>query len=78
MTIAAPPVRRPGADGEAEGRVEREAGARVTLLTKRLTLKFGALAPEYVDRLSSASNDLLDRWVERVLTAERAQDVFFD
>jgi hypothetical protein len=31
-----------------------------------------------VDRLSSASNDLLDRWVERVLTAERVGDVLVE
>jgi hypothetical protein len=67
-------------DGEAKGRTEgAAAAARVTLLTKLLTLKFGALAaPEYVDRLSSASNDLLDRWVERVLTAERVGDVLVE
>jgi hypothetical protein len=66
-------------DGEAKGRTEgAAAAARVELLTKLRTSKFGALAPEYMDKLSFASNDLLDHWAERELTAARLDDVFMD
>jgi hypothetical protein len=66
-------------DGEAKGRTEgAAAAARVELLTKLPTPKFGALAPEYMDKLSFASNDLLDHWAERELTAARLDDVFMD
>lgn len=41
-------------------------------------LKFGPLAPEIEERVRSAEAGLLLEWSERVLTAERLQDVFRD
>jgi hypothetical protein len=57
-----------------EGRQEGEA--RVVL--QLLRLKFGTLAPEIVERVSSADADRLLGWSERILTAERLQDIFQD
>jgi hypothetical protein len=48
------------------------------VLRKLLALKFGALRPEHEARLSSATLDELDRWVERVLTAKTIEDVLAD
>lgn len=57
-----------------EGRQEGEA--RVVL--RLLNSKFGPLAPEIEARVSSADADRLLDWGERLLTAERLQDVFRD
>lgn len=45
------------------------------LLAKLLQTKFGNLPDEVVGRLQSASPSELERWAERVLTAESLQDV---
>ncbi len=63
------------AQGEAKGRAEGEANALADVLSKLLTLKFGALPEDIMARIGSASVDQLDRWVERVLTAESLDDV---
>ncbi len=61
-------------EGRQEGRQEGEA--RVVL--RLLRLKFGPLTPETEERVRSADADRLLEWSERVLTAERLQDVFGD
>ena len=55
----------------------RQAGEALMVL-RLLRLKFGPLAPETEERVRSADQDLLLTWGERVLTAERLQDVFRD
>lgn len=60
--------------GREEGRQEGEA--RVVL--RLLRLKFGPLTPEVEERVRSADADRLLEWSERVLTAERLEDVFGD
>jgi flagellar biosynthesis/type III secretory pathway protein FliH len=55
----------------------RQAGEALMVL-RLLRLKFGPLAPEIEERVRSADQDLLLTWGERVLTAERLQDVFRD
>jgi len=72
MTIAEQMQR----EGEAKGREEDGASARIGVLTKLLTLKFGAEAAPHLDRLASASQQELDRWIERVLSATGVDDVF--
>jgi predicted transposase/invertase (TIGR01784 family) len=78
-------VRRDGVDegrveGREEGRVEgREEGrveGKVTLLLRVLTLKFGELSPETVQRVRAASEASLDSWSERFVTATALDDVF--
>ncbi|HSG40550.1 MAG TPA: DUF4351 domain-containing protein [Thermoanaerobaculia bacterium] len=54
-----------------EGRQEGEA--RVVL--QLLRLKFGPLAPEIEERVSSADAERLLEWSGRILTAESLQDI---
>lgn len=60
------------AEGEAKGRAEGEA----TLLSKLITLKFGPLDDATAGRLRDASTTDLERWAERILTANTLDDVF--
>lgn len=62
--------------GRQEGLQEGRQEGRVELLTKLLRLKFGALDAETERRVQGADEVELDRWAERVLTAERLADVF--
>ena len=65
-------------EGEAKGgrgAPEADAAARADVLSKLLTLKFGVLPEDVIARIGAASVDQLDRWVERVLTAESLDDV---
>lgn len=55
-----------------EGRME----GRTHVLEKLLTLKFGAIGAEYEARLGVATPEQLDRYVERILTAETLAAVF--
>jgi predicted transposase YdaD len=61
-------------EGRQEGRQEGEA----RLLLRLLRLKFGPLDPALEERVRSADADRLLEWGERVLTAERPQDIFGD
>lgn len=66
MTIAEQMRREGAAEGLAEGLV----AGRVQVLTKLLTLKFGVVSAEQMARIEAANVAQLDRYVERVLTAE--------
>ncbi len=63
-----------------EGRKEGEQiGIRkgeLAVLRRLLERKFGKLPADAVDRLERADVDLLLVWSERVLTAEKLDDVF--
>ncbi|MEQ8459650.1 MAG: hypothetical protein RLO52_39655 [Sandaracinaceae bacterium] len=58
------------------GRAEGRLACGADLLSEVLRLKFGELGLETERRIQSASEVELDRWAERVLTAERLADVF--
>lgn len=60
----------------AEGREEGRMNERVTVLRKQLTLKFGALTSETESRITGATPDQLDRYLERVLFADSLAAVF--
>lgn len=66
---------------EGERLIERglqqglEEGRR-ELLQRLLQRRFGELSPEAVERLKRASVSELDRWADRLLTAERLEDVW--
>jgi len=60
------------AQGEAKGRAEGKAET----LRKQLTLKFGQLPENVSLRLPTANEPDLDRWLERVLTANSLDAVF--
>jgi hypothetical protein len=57
-------------------RREGEAQGRVHVLRKFLTLKFGAIDAEHEALIAVATDEDLDRYVERVLTAETLAAVF--
>ncbi|HEV2854128.1 MAG TPA: Rpn family recombination-promoting nuclease/putative transposase [Thermoanaerobaculia bacterium] len=61
-----------------EGRQEggREVGAGILL--RQLRLKFGPLSPEIEERVRSTEADRLLEWSERILTAQRLEDVLTD
>ena len=46
------------------------------LLTHLLTQRFGPLPDWATERLAQASREELERWAERVLEAQRLEDVF--
>ncbi len=58
------------AQGKAEGSVE----GRAALLTRLLSLRFGALPPGAHTRISTASIEELDAIGERLLTAQTLQE----
>jgi flagellar biosynthesis/type III secretory pathway protein FliH len=72
MTIAEQ-MRR---EGEAQGRVQGRVEGRVRVLSRLLALKFGAIDAEHEALISAATDEDLDRYVERVLTAESLAAVF--
>jgi hypothetical protein len=61
-------------EGREEGRQEGES----RLLLRQLRLKFGSLGPEIEERVRSADADRLLEWGDRILKAEKLQDVFQD
>jgi len=61
-----------------EGRQEGYQEGVALVLLRQLRLKFGPLALEIEERVRSTDADRLLEWIERVLTAERLQDVFGD
>jgi hypothetical protein len=54
----------------AEGEARGIAKGKAELLRKLLTLKFGELSEEAQQTLARASEIQLDRWTERILSAE--------
>lgn len=59
-------------EGEAKGRAE----ARVEIVLKLLTLKFGKLSAADTKRVHDASIAQLDRWAGRVLTAKTLAQIW--
>ena len=70
MTLAEKWKAEGEAKGEAKGRAEGKAEGKAETLRKLLTLRFGDLTEATARRIASASEADLDRWVERVLTAD--------
>jgi hypothetical protein len=62
--------------GRAEGRVEGEAKGQARMLRRLLRTKFGNLPGTMDERISVATTDQLETWVDRVLTAESLGAVF--
>lgn len=46
------------------------------VLLRLIRLKFGPLSPESEEQVYAADSDRLLEWTERILTAERLEDVF--
>jgi len=69
-------LKRSREKGREEGVIKGRIEGRAELLTRLLERKFGPLPEELRGRLAEADADQLLRWGERVLTAERLEDVF--
>jgi predicted transposase YdaD len=63
------------AEGKVEGELEGQRKGRLELLTKLLTVKFGALPLAARARLMEASTAELDVMAERVLTSATLEEV---
>ena len=63
-------------EGAAEGLAKGLLAGRIQVLAKLLILKFGAIGAEHDALISAATDEDLDRYVERVLTAETLSAVF--
>ena len=62
-------------EGRAEGREEGIGQGEARVLLRQLTLKFGALPEAVRLRVESADAETLLRWSEKVLSADRVEDV---
>jgi predicted transposase YdaD len=60
------------AEGKAEGKIE----GRTDVLRRQLQVKFGQLPATVEQRLQAANETELITWTERVLFAERLEQVF--
>jgi hypothetical protein len=76
MTMAEQLRREGKLEGRVEGWNEGRNEGRIETLRKLLTIKFRAVGAEHEAQLGSASVDDLDRYLERVLTAETIDGVF--
>jgi hypothetical protein len=63
------------AEGRAEGKAEGQAEGSARLLLKLLQRKFGPLPESVIERVQSAEIEELDRWGERILSAQSLEDV---
>jgi predicted transposase YdaD len=63
------------AEGEARGRAEGEAKGCAKTLLKLMQLKFGSVPDEVTSAITSASLEQLERWTERVLSADSAAQI---
>lgn len=59
-----------------EGREEGRRESRIEMLRSMLTARFGSVDPAFEARIIAASNEELDRYVARILTAATASAVF--
>lgn len=66
------------AEGEARGLAKGRAEGQAKTLEKQMTLKFGVLSTEHALLIDAASEHQLDVYVERILTATSADQVFGD
>ncbi len=62
--------------GEARGEIRGETKGKAQTLSKLLTLKFGVLSEQWVEKINTANVKQLDLWLERILTATCIDEVF--
>ena len=65
-------------EGRKEGREQGRAEGRAELLLKLIASRFGEPSDEVRKRVVAVDDTTLDRWAERILTAEILDDVFRD
>jgi len=62
--------------GLERGREEGERSALASMLTRQVRLRFRDIPHEAVARIEAAHKPELERWIERILTAETLDDLF--
>jgi len=62
--------------GEKRGEKRGEVKGLAKALLKQLRIKFGPPQPEWEKRILAATPEQLDLWVERILAADRPEDLF--
>lgn len=65
-------------EGEARGEAKGKAEGLRSVLVKLLTLKFRNLPDAVLKRISSAPEDRLELWAERIIPANSLDEVFSD
>jgi predicted transposase/invertase (TIGR01784 family) len=78
MTIAEELRQEGRAEGLRNGRAEGYRNGRVEMLEKQLLLKFGEPSTARATQIQAASDEQLERYVERILTATSIEAVFAD
>jgi hypothetical protein len=63
-------------EGLEKGRPEVERAALASMLTKQARLRFRDIPPGSAARIESAPKADLERWIERILTAETIDELF--
>jgi len=63
-------------EGEKRGEKRGEVKGLAKALLKQLRIKFGPPQPEWEKRILAATPEQLDLWVERILSADRPEDLF--
>jgi predicted transposase/invertase (TIGR01784 family) len=63
------------AEGRAEGEAKGRAEGRVRTLMRQMTLKFGPLSPEHAALIEHATEQQLDAYLDRILTASTIEAV---
>lgn len=66
------------AEGIKKGRVEGRKEGRIAALRSLLVLKFHTISAKYEARLQAASSEAIDRYLQRLLTANSLAAVFKD
>ena len=75
MTVAEEWIER----GKKEGRQEGRKEAEVAMLLRQIERKFGAQAKQvWRSRIEHATTGQLEMWLDRILDADRVEDVFAD
>ena len=64
------------AEGKAEGKAEGLAEGRARALLTQIKLKFGTDDPAITERIYTADNETLDRWIIGVLSAKTLEALF--
>jgi predicted transposase YdaD len=78
MTMAEQLLAKGEAQGRVEGRAEGRVEGRALVLSKQMALKFGALSSEHAARITAATEQQLDVYIMRILTAPTPEAVFGD
>jgi predicted transposase/invertase (TIGR01784 family) len=78
MTMAEQLLAKGEAKGRAQGRAQGRVEGRVLTLSKQMALKFGVISTEHAARIAAATEQQLDVYAERILSAPTPEAVFGD